>query len=113
MGPTASHLDVYQRTPNLALPMGKRDLSKEEQDALKPLYPKIHNLRELCFAGFDYDLLERDTVSSQVTTAYDSSANTICSSTIPKKSERHTLRSSGSKPDSVYGSAVTRTTSQM
>lgn len=61
MGPTASHLDVYQRTPNLALPMGKRDLSKEEQDALKPLYPKIHNLRELCFAGFDYDLLERDT----------------------------------------------------
>lgn len=66
MGPTASHLDVYQRTPNLALPMGKRDLSKEEQDALKPLYPKIHNLRELCFAGFDYDLLERDTVSSTV-----------------------------------------------
>jgi hypothetical protein len=63
MGPTASQLDVYQRTPNLALPMGKRDLSKEEQDALKPLYPRIHALRELCFAGFDYDLLERDTVS--------------------------------------------------
>jgi len=63
MGPTASQLDVYQRTPNLALPMGRRDLSKEEQDSLKPLYPRIHALRELCFAGFDYDLLERDTVS--------------------------------------------------
>lgn len=66
MGPTASQLDVYQRTPNLALPMGKRDLSKEEQDSLKPLYPRIHALRELCFAGFDYDLLERDTVGSLV-----------------------------------------------
>lgn len=63
MGPTASQLDVYQRTPNLALPMGKRPLSKEEQDAWKPLYPKIHALRELCFAGFDYDLEERNTVS--------------------------------------------------
>ena len=61
MGPHATQVDVYQRTPNLALPMGKRPLSKEEQDSLKPLYPKIHNLRELCFAGFDYDLLERDT----------------------------------------------------
>lgn len=52
--------------------MGKRDLSKEEQDALKPLYPKIHNLRELCFAGFDYDLLERDTVCPPTIIIYSS-----------------------------------------
>lgn len=61
MGPQATHLDVYQRTPNLALPMGKRDLSKEEQDALKPYYPEILAYRERCFAGFHYDLCERDT----------------------------------------------------
>jgi cation diffusion facilitator CzcD-associated flavoprotein CzcO len=61
MGPVAEQLDVYQRTPNLALPMGKRDLTKEEQDRLKPYYPEILAYRERCFAGFHYDLCERDT----------------------------------------------------
>lgn len=61
MGPVAEQLTVYQRTPNLALPMGKRDLSKQEQDNLKPLYPTIHEMRERCFAGFHYDLCERET----------------------------------------------------
>lgn len=61
MGPTAEQLTVYQRTPNLALCMGRRDLTKEEQDGLKPDYPYIHSLREKCFAGFHYDLCERNT----------------------------------------------------
>ncbi|SMQ51617.1 unnamed protein product [Zymoseptoria tritici ST99CH_3D7] len=61
MGPEVNSLTVYQRTPNLALPMGKRPLSKEEQDAMKPLYPTIHEMRERCFAGFHYDLCERNT----------------------------------------------------
>lgn len=61
MGPVAEQLDVYQRTPNLALPMGRRDLTKEEQDRLKPYYPEILAYRERCFAGFHYDLCERDT----------------------------------------------------
>lgn len=61
MAPIAEQLTVYQRTPNLALPMGRRDLTKEEQDGLKPYYPRIHALRELCFAGFDYDLYQRNT----------------------------------------------------
>lgn len=61
MAPGAEQLTVFQRTPNLALPMGKRDLTNEEQDRLKPYYPEIHALREKCFAGFHYDLLERDT----------------------------------------------------
>lgn len=60
IGKTAKHLDVYQRTPNLALPMGRRDLTKEEQDRLKPYYPQILAYRERCFAGFDYDLCERN-----------------------------------------------------
>ena len=61
MGPAATQLTVYQRTPNLALPMRRRPLSKEEQNALKPLYPEIHEMRERCFAGFHYDLNERNT----------------------------------------------------
>lgn len=61
MGPVATQLDVYQRTPNLALPTGRRDLSKEEQDKLKPYYPQILAYREKCFAGFNYDRCERDT----------------------------------------------------
>jgi len=61
MAPTATQLTVYQRTPNLALPMGKRALTAEEQNATKYMYPKIHDLRERCFAGFHYDLCERNT----------------------------------------------------
>lgn len=61
MGPVAKQLTVYQRTPNLALPMGRRNLTAEEQNAMKYLYPKIHDFREKCFAGFHYDLLERNT----------------------------------------------------
>lgn len=61
IGPAAEQLAVFQRTPNLALPMGRRDLTKEEQDRLKPLYPEILAYRERCFAGFHYDLCERGT----------------------------------------------------
>lgn len=61
MGPMVEKLNVFQRTPNLAIPMGKRDLTKEEQDRLKPYYKQIHFLREHCFAGFDYDFNERNT----------------------------------------------------
>lgn len=61
MGATASKLTVYQRTPNLALPMGRRDLTAEEQNRLKPIYPVIHEMREKNFAGFHYDLYEHNT----------------------------------------------------
>ncbi|KAH8798785.1 cyclohexanone monooxygenase [Hyaloscypha sp. PMI_1271] len=60
-GPQVEHMTVFMRTPNLALPMGKRPMSKEEQDGLKPLYPEILELRERCFAGFTYDFAEIDT----------------------------------------------------
>jgi cation diffusion facilitator CzcD-associated flavoprotein CzcO len=61
MGKTAKQLTVFQRTPNLALPMGRRDLTKEEQLPIKSMYPQILAYRERCFAGFDYDLCERNT----------------------------------------------------
>lgn len=61
MSPVAESLTVYQRTPNLALPMGRKELTKAEQDHRKPDYRYIHELREMTFAGFHYDLCERNT----------------------------------------------------
>ncbi|RVX71000.1 hypothetical protein B0A52_06158 [Exophiala mesophila] len=60
-GPEVKQMYSFQRTPNLAIPMGKRTLTKEEQDHLKVNYPTIHEFRNRCFAGFHYDLCERDT----------------------------------------------------
>jgi len=60
-GPIAEHLTLFQRTPNLTLPMGKRPMSKEEQDALRPAYAQMMDLRERCFAGFLYDFNEKNT----------------------------------------------------
>ena len=60
-GPQVEHMTVFQRTPNLALPMGKRPMSKEEQAGLRPYYPEMLTLRERCFAGFTYDFSEIDT----------------------------------------------------
>lgn len=60
-GPQVEHLTVFQRTPNLALPMGKRDLTNEEQDRLKPAYADLLRMREHNFAGFTYDFVERNT----------------------------------------------------
>jgi cation diffusion facilitator CzcD-associated flavoprotein CzcO len=60
-GPQVEKMTVFMRTPNLALPMGKRDMTKAEQEALRPYYPQMLDLRERCFAGFTYDFLERNT----------------------------------------------------
>jgi len=60
-GPQVEQLTVFQRTPNLALPMGKRDLTKEEQQALYPVYDEMLRMREKNFAGFTYDFEERNT----------------------------------------------------
>ncbi|KXG49838.1 uncharacterized protein PGRI_058060 [Penicillium griseofulvum] len=60
-GPEAGDLKVFQRTPNLALPMRKRDLTIEEQENIKPYYPELFRYRETSFAGFMYDWCERST----------------------------------------------------
>ena len=60
-GPVAGQLTVFQRTPNLALPMRRRDLTIEEQEAGKKWYPELFKLRERCFAGFHYDWYEKNT----------------------------------------------------
>lgn len=59
--PKAGKMHLFQRTPNLALPMGKKSMSKQEQDDFKKTYPAIFKRREECFAGFHYDFDPRDT----------------------------------------------------
>ncbi|KIK62761.1 hypothetical protein GYMLUDRAFT_41664 [Collybiopsis luxurians FD-317 M1] len=50
------HLTVFQRTPNLCLPMRQRQISKEEHDKKKEdLYPILFNRRNQTFAGFLHD----------------------------------------------------------
>lgn len=60
-GPLAAELTVFQRTPNLALPMQQKKLTKEEQDANKPNYPELFKTRLTTFSGFQYDFVEKNT----------------------------------------------------
>jgi cation diffusion facilitator CzcD-associated flavoprotein CzcO len=60
-GPVAGSLKVFQRTPNLAVPMGKRPLTAEEQQNSKFFYPRLYELREKCFGGFLFTFSEKNT----------------------------------------------------
>lgn len=60
-GPKAGDLKVFQRTPNLAVPMRRRNISLEESERIKPAYPELFKYRETCFAGFHYDWHEKNT----------------------------------------------------
>ncbi|KAI1492586.1 hypothetical protein F5X96DRAFT_364086 [Biscogniauxia mediterranea] len=59
-GPEAGELKVFQRTPNLAVPMRRRDLTVKEQEDAKKYYPEIFKLREKNFAGFTYGWIEKN-----------------------------------------------------
>ena len=48
----AKELTVFQRTPNLALPMQQRKMTKDEQDTEKVKYPEHYKTRLTTFAGF-------------------------------------------------------------
>ncbi|KAF4552244.1 Pyridine nucleotide-disulfide oxidoreductase-like protein 12 [Elsinoe fawcettii] len=58
----ASSVTVFQRTPNLCLPMRQRKLTKEEQDKAKEKYPELYRYRLTTFAGFPFDFAERKTL---------------------------------------------------
>ncbi|KAJ4263259.1 hypothetical protein NW764_016154 [Fusarium oxysporum] len=60
-GPTAGHVKVFQRTPNLALPLHRKYPSAEEQNQNKKFYPELFRYRETNFAGFHYDWYEKNT----------------------------------------------------
>lgn len=59
---TADSTTVFQRTPNLCLPMGQRSMTKEEQDEAKSEYPEIYRHRLTTFAGFPFDFVKRKTL---------------------------------------------------
>ena len=51
----AAAVTVFQRTPNLAMPMGQRKLTPAEQAAIKDELPERFARRGNTFAGFDFD----------------------------------------------------------
>lgn len=57
----ADALTVFQRTPNLALPMRQKKLSEEEQNECKPTYAKFFQDREKTFSGMRYDFCQMKT----------------------------------------------------
>ena len=56
---TAAHLTVFQRTPNMALPMRQRKLDEDTIRRMKEKYPEMFDRRTKTFAGFDYDVLAK------------------------------------------------------
>ena len=54
-------MTLFQRTPNLALPMRQRKMTKEEQDEAKKDYEQLFKDRMKTFAGFNFDFMDRNT----------------------------------------------------
>jgi cation diffusion facilitator CzcD-associated flavoprotein CzcO len=61
----AEHTTVFQRTPNLALPMQQRQYTKAEQDAMKLEYPEIFKRRNSGRSSF-YDLVPDERSAAEV-----------------------------------------------
>ncbi len=55
----AAHLTVFQRTPNLALPMRQTKLDEDTIRCMKEKYPEIYDRRTKTFAGSDIDFLAK------------------------------------------------------
>ena len=55
----AAHLTVFQRTPNLALPMRQRKLDADTIRRMKEGYPAAYQKRRTTFGGFDYEFLPK------------------------------------------------------
>ena len=55
----AAHLTVFQRTPNMALPMRQIKLDDDTIRRMKEKYPEIYHRRTKTFAGSDIDFLAK------------------------------------------------------
>ncbi|SHK37548.1 cyclohexanone monooxygenase [Pseudonocardia thermophila] len=53
----ASQLTVFQRTPNLALPMRQALYGREENEQERATLPERFQIRYTAFAGFDFDFI--------------------------------------------------------
>ena len=56
--PVASHLTVFQRTPNMALPMRQRKLDARAKRELKIGLPEKYDKRARTFGGYEYDFYD-------------------------------------------------------
>jgi cyclohexanone monooxygenase len=56
----AAELTVFQRTPNLALPMRQRKLDDETNRRMKETFPERFLKRAETFGGFDYDFIPKN-----------------------------------------------------
>lgn len=56
----ADQLTVFQRTPNLCLPMQQRSLSSEDNEELRQGLPERFDTRYKAFAGFDFDFMPQN-----------------------------------------------------
>jgi cyclohexanone monooxygenase len=59
---TARQVTVYQRTPNLALPMHQKQLSPEDNREIRKDLPAAFERRGHCFGGFDFDFVPTNAV---------------------------------------------------
>ena len=64
-GKVASRLTVFQRTPNLALPMGQQPLDVATQQEMKKHYPEIFRQRDEANGGL-YDVVTDERATLEV-----------------------------------------------
>lgn len=60
--PIAKELTVFQRTPNLSLPMHQRDLSADERAEIKSSLAGVHAMVPKTFGAIDFDFDPRNAV---------------------------------------------------
>ncbi|WP_217995773.1 flavin-containing monooxygenase [Kribbia dieselivorans] len=58
----ASQVTVFQRTPNLAIPMQQRKLTPQDNDGFRENLPERFDTRLKAFAGFDFDFIPQNAV---------------------------------------------------
>ncbi|EIW77914.1 cyclohexanone monooxygenase [Coniophora puteana RWD-64-598 SS2] len=63
IGSQVKHLTVFQRTPNLALPMVQYKMSRDVQAHFKPVYDNIFEKLPTTFGGFNFDFVPKVTKS--------------------------------------------------
>ncbi|ESK95689.1 cyclopentanone -monooxygenase [Moniliophthora roreri MCA 2997] len=64
VGPIVAHLTVFQRTPNITIPMRQRSLDVATQAEMKELYPTIFRHRLRTYSGYIYDRYHKEFFSA-------------------------------------------------
>jgi cation diffusion facilitator CzcD-associated flavoprotein CzcO len=66
VAPDVKQLTLFQRTPNFALPMGQKQITKERNDEYRHQYPVLTKKMKTTYAGFLYDFDPRKTTEVSV-----------------------------------------------